>query len=71
MYKGSGMSQSAEFEAIEEVLTAEEAAQLLRVSTKTVLRQANAGALPCCKVGRAWRFSRAELLDFVAGSKAS
>lgn len=42
----------------QEVLTAEEAAALLRVSTKTVLALARAGSLHGEKVGRAWRFVR-------------
>lgn len=48
-----------------EVLTAEEAADLLRVSTKTVLTLARDGALPGTKVGRAWRFLRADLVAYV------
>ncbi|KLR61497.1 DNA-binding protein, excisionase family [Actinobacteria bacterium IMCC26207] len=48
-----------------EVLTAEEAADLLRVSTKTVLTLARDGALPGTKVGRAWRFLRTDLVAFV------
>ncbi len=51
-----------------EVLTTEEAAELLRVSTKTVLTLARDGALPGEKVGRAWRFLRTDLLDYVRGS---
>lgn len=50
-----------------EVLTAEEAALLLRVSTKTILALARAGVLPGEKVGRAWRFVRADLLEYVRG----
>lgn len=48
-----------------EVLTAEEAADLLRVSTKTVLGLARDGALPGTKVGRAWRFLRTDLVAYV------
>ncbi|GAA4100277.1 helix-turn-helix domain-containing protein [Nocardioides kongjuensis] len=51
-----------------EVLTAEEAATLLRVSTKTVLALAKSGALPGEKVGRAWRFLRADVLAYVRGA---
>lgn len=53
-----------------EVLTAEEAARLLRVSTKTVLALARQGALPGEKVGRAWRFVRSDLLAHLRGSGA-
>lgn len=52
----------------QEVLTADEAASLLRVSTKTVLALARAGALPGEKVGRAWRFVRSDVLDYVRGT---
>ncbi len=56
---------------VAEVLTADEAADLLRVSTKTVLALAREGTLPGEKVGRAWRFVRADLLDYVRGQKNS
>ena len=48
-----------------DILTAEEAADLLRVSTKTVLALAREGSLPGTKVGRAWRFLRTDLFDYV------
>lgn len=51
----------------DEVLTAEEAAALLKVSTKTLLRLARDGDLPGQKVGRAWRFVRSELLGVCGG----
>jgi excisionase family DNA binding protein len=50
-----------------EVLTADEAASLLRVSTKTILTLARDGVLPGEKVGRAWRFVRADLLEHLRG----
>ena len=49
-----------------DVLDAEEAAKLLRVSTKTVLRMAGNGALPGRKVGRAWRFRRGDVLSWLS-----
>lgn len=49
------------------VLTAEEAAALLRVSPKTLLGLAREGRLPGTKVGRAWRFLRADLLTYIHG----
>lgn len=54
-------------EDAEEVLTADEAAHLLRVSTKTILTLARDGVLPGEKVGRAWRFVRADLLEYLRG----
>lgn len=52
-----------------EVLATEEAAALLRVSTKTVLALARGGSLPGEKVGRAWRFLRSDVLAVVRGGK--
>lgn len=52
-----------------EVLTADEAANLLRVSTKTILTLARDGVLPGEKVGRAWRFLRADLLAYLRGER--
>lgn len=46
----------------DEVLTAEQAAEFLKVSQKTLLRLARDGDLPGRKIGRAWRFARADLL---------
>jgi excisionase family DNA binding protein len=51
-----------------EILTSEEAATLLKVSNKTVLKLARVGDLPAQKIGRAWRFCRSELLAHVACS---
>lgn len=51
------------------VLTAEEAAALFRVSPKTLLALAREGRLPGTKVGRAWRFLRADLLNYVHGQQ--
>ena len=51
-----------------EVLTTDEAADLLRVSTKTVLSLAREGILPGDKVGRAWRFLRSDVLALVRGT---
>jgi excisionase family DNA binding protein len=51
----------------QEVLTAGEAADLLRVSTKTLLALAREGTIPGGKVGRAWRFVRTDLLGYLRG----
>jgi excisionase family DNA binding protein len=53
----------------EEVLTADEAALLLRVSTKTILALARDGTIRGEKVGRAWRFLRSDLIAYVRGSR--
>jgi excisionase family DNA binding protein len=46
----------------DEVLTAEEAAALLKVATPTVLKESREGRLPGVKIGREWRYSRTALL---------
>ena len=51
----------------DEVLTADEAAQFLKVSSKTLLKLARDGDLKGQKVGRAWRFRRSALLDYLGG----
>lgn len=56
-------------ESVREILTAEQAADLLQVSTKTVLQLARDGELRGHKVGRAWRFCRADVLAYVRGER--
>jgi excisionase family DNA binding protein len=52
-----------------EVLTAEQAAELLQVSLRTVLQLARDGELRGHKVGRAWRFCRSDVLAYVRGER--
>ena len=52
-------------EAEESILDTEEAAALLRVSVKTLLRLARQGDLRGRKVGREWRFCRSDIVAFV------
>ena len=54
---------SADDESLfEPLLTAEEAAAHLRIHTKTLQRIARAGAVPCVRMGKYWRF-RLSALD--------
>lgn len=55
-------------EGVKDVLTASQAAALLQVSTKTLLRLVREGELPGKKIGRSWRFARRELLMRVSGT---
>ncbi len=50
-----------------DVLTVEEAADLLRIPRSSVYKLAQEGKIPAQKVGRHWRFHRATLLKWVAG----
>lgn len=50
-----------------EVLTVEEAADLLKIPRSSVYKLAQEGRIPAQKVGRHWRFHRVTLLKWVAG----
>ncbi len=47
-----------------QLLTMEETAAFLGVSTNTVLKLVHAGKLPGRKFGRAWKFKKSDLLEF-------
>ena len=48
-----------------DVLTAKQAAEFLQLSPETVKAKARAGLIPAAKVGREWRFSRRQLLEWI------
>jgi len=50
---------------VTDVLTAKQAADVLQVSVQTVKAKARAGEMPAAKIGREWRFSRRQLLEWV------
>jgi excisionase family DNA binding protein len=50
-----------------QLLTVDEAAQLLRVSRDTVYRLAGVGALPGRRIGRLWRFSATAIEAYLSG----
>jgi excisionase family DNA binding protein len=52
---------------VSEVLTAAEAAELLRTDEETVERMATAGELPGRKLRDEWRFTRAAVLRWLGG----
>ena len=54
--------------AADAVLTLEEAAALLRVSTDVVTDRAKAGDIPGRRLGMEWRFSRHALFEWLQGS---
>jgi excisionase family DNA binding protein len=49
-----------------EIMTTEEVADYLRTSVESIKRMARRGALPASKVGRNWRFRKADLDDWLA-----
>ena len=50
-----------------DVLTVEEAADLLKIPRSSIYKLAQEGRIPAQKVGRHWRFHRATLLKWVSG----
>jgi excisionase family DNA binding protein len=53
-----------------EVMSAEQAAQLLQVEEALVVELAEAGKLPGRKLGAVWRFSRAALVAWLSAPEA-
>jgi excisionase family DNA binding protein len=56
---------------LSDVMTADEVAVLLRLNRKTVYDGAKTGDIPCARIGRAYRFSRSTLLEWLRGKAAS
>ena len=50
---------------MDEILTASEAAALLKVHKRTVYRLAEEGVIPGSRIGHRWRFSRSNILALV------
>ena len=50
----------------DEVMTAREVAELLRMPTSTVYELARKGLLPASRLGRTWRFLRPRLEELLA-----
>lgn len=59
--------QGSGFLTREEVMTAPEVADLLRMPTSTVYELARKGVLPASRLGRTWRFLRPRLEELLAG----
>jgi excisionase family DNA binding protein len=51
----------------DEVMTAREVAELLRMPTSTVYELARRGVLPASRLGRTWRFLRPRLEELLGG----
>lgn len=57
---------SADYAALPEVLTPEQAASVLHISTAQLLRWAAEGKVPAKRIGRVWRFSKTRLEELAA-----
>lgn len=53
-----------------EILTIEEAAELLGVSVKTFNKVLHAECIPARKIGREWKFSRSALIEWVGSGRS-
>jgi excisionase family DNA binding protein len=49
----------------DEILEVKEVAQILKVSTRTVIRLAERGELTAFKVGDLWRFRRSDIDNYI------
>jgi excisionase family DNA binding protein len=49
----------------EEILTTREVAELLKLHPKTVNKLAKSGRVPAYRIGRQWRFRKAEILKLL------
>lgn len=54
---------------VNDILDADEVAELLRLNEQTVKRLANRGELPGFKVGGRWRFRRQDIEDYIEEQK--
>jgi excisionase family DNA binding protein len=54
-----------------EILTIEQAAELLGVSVKTFNKVLHSQAIPARKIGREWKFSRQALIDWVGSGTST
>ncbi len=52
-----------------DVLTLQEAAALLRVTERTLHAWVSKGRVPAAKIGGVWRFSRSQLMERIEGKQ--
>lgn len=54
-----------------EIMTLEEAAELLGVSVKTFNKVLHSESIPARKIGREWKFSRQALIDWIGNGRSN
>jgi excisionase family DNA binding protein len=64
------MEKTTMTDSPKEILTIEEACELLGVSSKTFAKILRIEDMPGRKIGREWRFSRKALIDWVGSARA-
>ena len=63
-------TEGERLETQRDVLTIEEAAELLGVSVKTFNKVLHSESLPGRKIGREWKFSRQALIDWIGAGRS-
>ena len=53
-------------DTVPDIMTIEQAAKYLQLTTETVRRAAREGSLPSAKIGRRWRIRKIDLDDFLS-----
>ncbi len=55
---------------MEEIITALQVAEILKIHVKTVYRLAEGGVIPGNKIGGTWRFRKSNILDMVPDNQS-
>lgn len=64
--KKSGANEKV---GVDEIITAQELAALLKIHLRTVYKLAEKGAIPGNRIGRSWRFNKRDLLDLISNGR--
>ncbi len=56
---------------LESLLTANEVAKLLRLSTQTLYKMVDDGTIPAVKVGNRWRFDRTSVSSWLSMQRSN
>ena len=51
---------------MQDIITPSQVASLLQIHVKTVYRLAEEGKIPGNRIGRSWRFSRADIISLIS-----
>ena len=55
---------------MEEIITALQVAEILKIHVKTVYRLSEGGVIPGNKIGGTWRFRKSNILDMVPDNRS-
>jgi excisionase family DNA binding protein len=66
---GNKFSQTEEASFSDNIMTAREVADYLKLTVNTVCKLAASGQLPGFKIGKSWRFDRQDVLKRIASAK--